>query len=281
MLILLVSCKNDNINDTNKRNDKWAWWIDEKTGSGEWIALTDNPTWQNGNYTKFYSSGTIYQTGKIKNGLPIDTTFSYDINGNLKAYHIIKSDTTISYFLNNGVNKIYRQDGSLEGETFIENHTFSGRQTSYYRNGNKEIDSNLSNDIGWVINYYDNGQKKDSSYFFEKDNGLIEKEWYDNGNVKMSTNSKNGIQEGILINFYENGQMKDSAYFANDIQQGVAKHWRENGKIQYRSEVKDGKKNGRAIEYYENGIIKVEVIFNNGIQLSKKQYDETGKLISK
>lgn len=278
---MLISCGNDNINNRNKRNDKWAWWVDVKNENGKWIPLAEKATWQNGRYTKFYSDGTTYETGRIKNGLPTDTTFRYGINGKLSAYDIIKSDTIISYFLDDGLNKIYRQNFTLEGENFIQNHAWSGREIGYFKNGQKRYEENFSDNIGWVVTYFDNGQKKDSAYFFEKGKGFILKEWYDNGKLKMTVNANNGIQQEPHLEFYDNGQIKDSVYFFNGLQEGIGKHWRYNGKIQYQGEAKNGKVNGKVVEYYENGTIKVEGIFSNGINISNKRYDETGKLIFK
>ena len=39
IVVMLISCGNDNINNRNKRNDKWAWWVDVKNENGKWIPL--------------------------------------------------------------------------------------------------------------------------------------------------------------------------------------------------------------------------------------------------
>ena len=69
LLIFIYSCQDADINDTSKRNENWLYWIDETSGRSSWGPVTANETTlKNGSYIKFYTTGEIYQKGKLKNG---------------------------------------------------------------------------------------------------------------------------------------------------------------------------------------------------------------------
>src|SRR5436309_2751765 len=100
--IFFISCNRNDINDKSKRNQYWAWWIDAKTGKAGWIPLSNNPTWQNGDYTKFYFNGQIHIKGKIKDGENVDTTYWYDLNGKLSFYSYKEDDSTKFFYIHDG-----------------------------------------------------------------------------------------------------------------------------------------------------------------------------------
>ncbi len=131
---IFISCKSD-VNDKSKRNDKWAWWVDANSNKGTWIPLSDHPTWRNGAYTKFYFNGKVYEKGIIRNGKNVDTIYSYDLNGFLYSYGIVKLDSTTYYYVKDGYIKILRPDSTIYAEGVIKDHTNKGKWTSYYKNG--------------------------------------------------------------------------------------------------------------------------------------------------
>jgi hypothetical protein len=115
-LVLESGCTSDNINDLNKRNNRWAWWVDATSQKGRWIPLSNNPTWENGSFTKFYFDGKIAANGKIKNGKYSDTTFWFDKAGNIYAYKIHSIDSANDFYTIDGPIKVYDTDGKIKME---------------------------------------------------------------------------------------------------------------------------------------------------------------------
>lgn len=227
LIFVFISCKSD-INDKKYRNDKWAWWIDAKTGKGQWIPLSNKPTWQNGKYTKFYTTGEVYEIGKIKNGKHVDTTYFYDLNNKLLDYRLIKSNDTSYYFINDGKVKIYNQDKSLLAEGIIQNHTYGDKWIKYYHNGNKEFTDDYINGTGWEVTYYENGQIQDSIYHQRGfDSGVVLKSWYSNGQISEIADWKGGVSNGAYKKYYQNGQLQKSTFFINGKEEGTSKEWYE------------------------------------------------------
>ena len=72
---LLWSCNHNSIDDKEKRNENWCWWVDAKTNKGEWIPIKDETTVEKGKYTLFYSNGNLREKGKLNSGKRIDTIY--------------------------------------------------------------------------------------------------------------------------------------------------------------------------------------------------------------
>ena len=65
-------------------------------------------------------------------------------------------------------------------------------------------------------------------------------EYYDNGNVKLSTGLKNGLKHGMYKEYYENGQLKVRGKYKNDKMDGTWKFYDENGKQTGEEEYREG-----------------------------------------
>ena len=260
LFFVFISCNNDNINDKSKRNENWLWRENPKTGKGEWVHLGGtNSNLKDGKYTNFYFNGVKCEEWKRVNGKIVDTIFSYDLKGQLDYYELNNGLDSIVYIIHNGYRKVYNKDGSLLAESNIKNHTYYGVLINYYKNGNKRFVRNYVKDSGWSVNYYENGQMKDSAIEFNNTGkGENIKEWYENGQVKLiiGWNIKSGIQSGItkvynkkVVNtkssdlkkefldgttlmYYQNGQLKDSCFYIKGKHEGIAKHWHENGQLE-------------------------------------------------
>ena len=59
LLILIYGCNAD-INDRDKRNENWVYWLDSKTGKSSWIPVSDQTTVKDGKYISFYSFQFFY-----------------------------------------------------------------------------------------------------------------------------------------------------------------------------------------------------------------------------
>ncbi|HJX71914.1 MAG TPA: DUF3352 domain-containing protein [Bacteroidales bacterium] len=55
-------------------------------------------------------------------------------------------------------------------------------------------------------------------------------EFFDNGNVRLSVELKDGLKHGAYREYYENGELKVRGRYRNDLRDGVWKYFDENGK---------------------------------------------------
>ncbi|MXO06832.1 toxin-antitoxin system YwqK family antitoxin [Flavobacterium sp. HBTb2-11-1] len=304
--ILIYGCNKVDINDKSKRNENWVYWVDSKTGEAFWIPVSDQTTVKNGKYTSFYSKGTIYEKGKLKNGKKIDTIYWYDLNEKLIHYALAKSDTFTQYYVNEGPYISYFQDGKVFEKAIVKNHKIEDQWTRYYNNGNIEWANNLNDGTGKKIWYFENGQLSHSTDFVKGkidgkneswhkngqrkelshwvngiQNGLYES-FYENGKLETRTNWLNGETEGKSEIWYENGQKKGIQFYKSGLTNGNYKLWHSNGKLRADMYFSMGKKNGKAVKYYENGNLQAEGFYKNDLEDGTfKWYDENGKLIKK
>lgn len=302
-LILFYSCQNADINNPDKRNEKWAYWIDAKTGEASWIPVTNEMTVKDGKFTLFYAKGTIYEKGKIKNGKHVDTIYCYDINENLVKYKIAKPDTLLQYYIKDGLYTAYFQNGKIFEKGIVKNHRHWGEWTRYYENGNVEFIEKVKNKTGLTIWYHENGQISDSIYhikgkvqgkvkiWFEsgqikeicnwnngEQNGFFER-YFENGNPNQRGNWINGKCEGKHESWYENGQKKQIQFYKAEILDGMVLQWYSNGNKQAIIKFISGKVDGKVIAYYENGKVKSQGFFINGKRDGTfSGYAENGKL---
>ena len=305
--IFIYGCNNADINDSSKRNENWVYWIDKKTGKASWVPVTGNETTlKDGRYTRFYTSGEIYQKGKLKNGKDIDTIYFYDLKEKLIQYLLVKPDTLLHYYINDGPYISYSQNGKIFEKGIIKNHQIGDEWTKYFDNGKVDWTKKLVNGTGWNYWYYKNGQMSDSNYHVNgKTDGEV-KIWFENGQIKEISHWKNGMQNGTCKTYPENGKSEEEANWINNKLDGKRETWYKNGQKEqvefYKNGIRDGqilqwypngnKKatikfisgevNGKAITYYENGKIKVEGNFESGAKEGLfSYYDENGKITRK
>ena len=126
MTVIIYSCGDKGINDSSKRNENYIWFVDKTTGNGTWVPLGDHTTIDNGTYTAFYYDGKIREKGKIVEREFFDSVFYYDINERLIKYSIIKTDTTVNYYINEGPYKAYSPTGELILDGVVKNHCLEG-----------------------------------------------------------------------------------------------------------------------------------------------------------
>lgn len=88
---------------------------------------------------------------------------------------------------------------------------------------------------------------------------------YDNGQLKLKTNWKDGKQDGLHNVFHENGQLKEAVFFEKGKQNGLAKLYFENGQLKTEINWNNGKQESYKT-YFENGQLKEESLFVNGVK---------------
>lgn len=278
-IIFLFSCNDNDINDMNKRNENWAYWVDSITGEASWVPVGPETTLKDGRYTLFYSNGKTYEKGKLKDGKNKDTIYCFDLNENIIKYKLIKEDTLIQYYLNDGPYSAYFQNCKVLEKGVVKNHDRGNEWTRYFKNGNIEWIEKLENNTGLTVWYHDNGQMWDSTYHINgQGHGLI-KHWYPNGQIEEIANWDNGIQNGFCEKYYENGKPKEKSNWVNGMRVGDVTEWYSNGNIKSTANYILGQAHGKAFQYNENGKLLSEGSLENGKQVGKWHwYYDNGKL---
>ena len=127
--------------------------------------------------------------------------------------------------------------------------------------------------------YYENGQLKlEHNYEDGKLHGLS-KEYFENGQIKYIHNYKNGEYHGLLKGYYVDGKLKYEFNYKNDKKDGLCKDYFENGQLKFEGNYKEGKRHGLCKNYYETGQLEIEENYKedkrNGLH---KDYYEDGQL---
>ncbi|MBS1502729.1 MAG: hypothetical protein JST32_11745 [Bacteroidetes bacterium] len=282
VLFVFAGCK-DSLNDKDKRNENWVWWVDAKTGKAGWIHVGDDrPQVQNGKYTRFYFNGNIYEKGKLIDGENVDTTFYYDTTGRLQDYSALLKNTSDhkDYFYKNGPIRIFNPNGSISAIGIVKNHDYGDRWISYFDNGKTRYVRNMKNDTGWSVDYYDNGKIQDSEYS-EGTKVFTTRYFYSTGQLKKSIEFKNHAYNGLQKEYYLNGQLKAICPRINGEFTGKQKLWYEDGHLMEVDYKKGGKlEGGPDTLFYESGKVK-KIVYakNDKLDGEAKEFDESGKLI--
>jgi antitoxin component YwqK of YwqJK toxin-antitoxin module len=205
---VLTACK-DNIDDLDKRNENWCWFVDAKTGSGHWVPLGQGKWTETGRVTFFFFNGNISEIAKMKNGVRVDTTYNYDLQGKLIKYATYENGQEINYYINDGVYKDYYLKGTLSDSGLIKNHKRINAWTSFSKSGIRNwMETYHDSSNTTLIAFYDSGQIKDSVNFYNhKQNGEMKK-WFENGHLKSISNWKAGKQAGEATHYFESGKLR-------------------------------------------------------------------------
>ena len=164
---------------------------------------------KHGRYSIWYESGQIKEKGKNRFGAP---------------YGFYEE------WLEDGQK---REEGTWaeDGENLIQNR--------WNKNGN----SIIKNGAGRI-----QGKNKEGLVLWEKEyiGGRLEfdqkneHEYYDNGQVKSETGYFEGKKHGLYKNWFENGQLKKRGKYQNDNSYGRFAEWFENGQLKEQGEYRDG-----------------------------------------
>ena len=164
---------------------------------------------KHGRYSIWYESGQIKEKGKNRFGAP---------------YGFYEE------WLEDGQK---REEGSWaeDGENLIQNR--------WNKNGN----SIIKNGAGRI-----QGKNKEGLVLWEKEyiGGRLEfdqkneHKYYDNGQVKSETGYFEGKKHGLYKNWFENGQLKKQGKYQNDNSYGRFAEWFENGQLKEQGEYRDG-----------------------------------------
>lgn len=245
-----------------------------------WIGMKDNSE----------CAKLPYSIKNYTNGDPSGTWYEYGCKDGKRVLMLLEK-------YSNG-DKVYYEKYTKEGVKIEGGYTITGKQESWYANGQLANQIYLENGVfnGSFKQYYTNGQigvdgiKKNGKWFGEK------KEWYTNGEVKSIQHFTVGddygeIYEGEQIYYDSLGnKIKKESYspFLNNQQKISVEIYYSSGEIQSKwTQINSGRKyqkvtyEGEYLTYHKNG----QIAF--GGNLNEKgnrdgiwsRYDESGKVI--
>jgi Uncharacterized protein conserved in bacteria len=106
--------------------------------------------------------------------------------------------------------------------------------------------------------------------------------YYENGQIAIKCNYKDGKLHGEYIRYYEDGQIKTKYEYIDNKIHGECIEYYQNGQIEVKCNYKDDKRHGKYIRYYENGQISIKCRFKDDNPNGKYiRYYENGKIESK
>ncbi|MAJ24635.1 MAG: hypothetical protein CMP36_03905 [Rickettsiales bacterium] len=96
--------------------------------------------------------------------------------------------------------------------------------------------------------------------------GQIEGEWlvYNNGQLWIKSNYKDGKRDGEWVRYYASGQLHIKINYKEGKTDGVYIFFNKNGTLQKKGNFKLGKKDGECFEYYMSGQLRKTQIYKNG-----------------
>ena len=110
----------------------------------------------------------------------------------------------------------------------------------------------------------------------------IEKDYYDNGEMKYKIQKFNDKIDGYAKYWDNNGKLINVVNYSNGVLHGEWKEYYSNGKIKYILNYQYGLKDGYERWYYDNGVKKSEIFYkNNKIIIDIIRWDKNGNLIYK
>ena len=248
-LLVLTSCSKDvSINDLKPKD-------------GVAYDTTTNQPFNGDAFLNFYD-GTLRMKGEYVNGIK-NGVWKYFIQGSSNRYYNLTFEDgkiILSEYKDNekswsGIPMLYAEDDTTirtgvflvqqmaEGQDaynfnsspniFVQmfKNVSEGKVTRWHSNGEiysegNFINGNRSGEFNW---YYENGKKKERSFFDGGKRIAMTTQWYDNGKKHAEGNYKKGQLNGKLTWWYENGQKKEEVNFAQGVRDGIAYWWYPNG----------------------------------------------------
>lgn len=117
-------------------------------------------------------------------------------------------------------------------------------------------------------------------YISKTGNIVIEREYFENGNIQYESSYKFGKLDGVSKSWTEEGNIISSVEYKNGLLYGRWVTYYSSGQIKNSISYIDGKKNGKEIWYHMNGEKQSEVTYNMEVIISDiMRWDENGKEI--
>ena len=131
---------------------------------------------------------------------------------------------------------------------------------------------------GWAKMMDDNGHVRALMQFKDgKPNGLGVG-LHPNGAKASESSWRGGKREGLMTQWYASGQKQTEINFKDGNEHGLITEWHENGQKRWEGNWKNGVQDGLDTTWRENGQKERETVFKDGNEMSRKSWDEDGKL---
>ena len=92
----------------------------------------------------------------------------------------------------------------------------------------------------------------------------LQREYWENGNIRMAARYKDGQPCGRWTHWHENGKREGIVNYRDGECHGPSQWWDEDGNITAETYFRDGKEHGTCIEYHANGRKAIETTWRNG-----------------
>jgi antitoxin component YwqK of YwqJK toxin-antitoxin module len=115
-------------------------------------------------------------------------------------------------------------------------------------------------------------------------NGMLftgtDTEHFENGNIKVKRNIKNGHEDGLAMYYWDNGKPKEQRSYADGLKNGLWINWNENGIKIAEARYLIDKKDGDWFIWDNDGRKRYEMHYNAGNKTGTwLMWDENGMLI--
>lgn len=90
--------------------------------------------------------------------------------------------------------------------------------------------------------------------------------------------NKDKITDGIVCWYYDDGNIKSECSYKAGVLNGISVHFYKSGKVKAKENYKQNKLEGLSIHYFENGRLMSEENYRNGKLISRRAFDEFGKI---
>lgn len=177
--------------------------------------------------------------------------------------------------MHDGYVKVFDKVGRVLNEGLIRNHSSCCTTwIGYYLNGNKKFTrDSLSQNIGWEVDYYENGQVKDSAFHINDFDSLYAfKKWYEDGKIQEVIEWDKDNKVRIGTKYFSNGGV-EKWYPYNDG--WINRQWYPNGQLHYEW---INLQNGVVKEFYETGELKAIAQMRMKIPFESRTFDKDGTL---
>ena len=92
----------------------------------------------------------------------------------------------------------------------------------------------------------------------------ISVEYYENGQIHLKKEYKDGQKNGLWEEYFANNQLMTTGSFTNGVMHGVWESFYENGNLFEKGKLSNGVKEGLFQEFYISGEIKLQECFIKG-----------------
>ncbi len=228
-----------------------------------------------GQFKKFYSDGSLYETGTYENDFTVGEVITYDEAGNIK----LKID-----YATTDEQQVYTDTNT--GKQYTNTYTASvyhGEFKEYYASGQlkhyKKYDHNKI--YGEEVYYYENGVEN-LTIFHQGDGGTVHRLYATDGTLREYEEKMNGANHGEYKAFHGNGKLHFYVEYVDGKWHGLKQSFTEEGSLFSEGQYAEGKRQGRHIQNYYSGKLWCENNFVDDKQHGEQnRYNDNGDLYRK